>query len=67
MSTNKITEININTINTKKLDRLEMGEAWMWCIDCNCKLYSFDGNQDATTKCPHPNKCKDLNDSFKNR
>ena len=33
------------------------GEAWMYCKDCNAKLYSFDGNNDTSTRCPHPEKC----------
>lgn len=39
--------------------RLELGEAWMWCSDCMSKLYSFDGNEDSSRKCPHPKKCED--------
>lgn len=41
------------------MTRLEWGEAWMMCRDCNAKLYSFDGNQDQSIPCPHPQKCRD--------
>lgn len=33
--------------------RLQMGEAYMFCEDCGAKLYSFDGHQDASRKCPY--------------
>lgn len=33
--------------------RLAMGEAWMMCSDCGAKLYSFDGQTDASRKCPY--------------
>jgi hypothetical protein len=33
--------------------RLCLGEAWMWCVDCGAKLYSFDGNEDGSRKCPY--------------
>lgn len=32
--------------------RLQMGEAYMMCENCGAKLYSFDGYQDASRKCP---------------
>lgn len=35
--------------------RLESGEAWMRCVDCGARLYSFDGPEDASRKCPY--KC----------
>jgi hypothetical protein len=31
--------------------RLSLGEAWMYCEDCGAKLYSFDGDKDASQKC----------------
>ncbi len=46
------------------LTRLDLGEAWMWCIDCNAKLYSFDGHKDATTKCPTKQDCEDERNSY---
>lgn len=33
--------------------RLMNGEAWMMCSDCGAKLYSFDGAQDGSKKCPY--------------
>jgi hypothetical protein len=33
--------------------RLAMGEAYMFCEDCGAKLYSFDGNMDASKRCPY--------------
>ena len=33
--------------------RLLMGEAWMMCRDCNGKLFSFDGEEDASRSCPY--------------
>ena len=44
--------------------RLKLGEAWMWCTDCNAKLYSFDGHRDATTKCPTPQECKEMDSKY---
>lgn len=49
----------IQNNNMENLTRQQTGEAWMWCIDCNAKLYSFDGDKDKSTKCPNPKKCKD--------
>ena len=46
------------------LTRLDLDEAWMWCIDCNAKLYSFDGHRDATTKCPRKQDCEDEMNSY---
>lgn len=47
-------------IRSNKLTRLDYGEAWMWCIDCNCRLYSFDGSEDRGIKCPTKEDCEDL-------
>lgn len=34
--------------------RLEWGEAWMICMSCNSKLYSFDGTEDKfIERCPY--------------
>ena len=34
--------------------RLRYGEAYMFCEDCGVKLYSFDGNKDASRNaCPY--------------
>jgi len=41
----------------EKPTRLDLGEAWMWCKDCMAKLYSFDGYEDKSRPCPHPDKC----------
>lgn len=46
--------------------RLSLGEAWMYCSDCNAKLYSFDGVKDTCRKCPHPKECED-EDSWRMR
>lgn len=47
----------------KRVSRLEMGEAWMFCGDCYARLYSFDGYEDRTTTCPYKKdaqgKCTD--------
>jgi len=55
-------------VNHKWVDnhnsRLDLGEAWMWCVDCNAKLYSFDGYKDATTKCPTKQECEDERNSY---
>lgn len=44
----------INTMKTKaeleaekRPSRLQLGEAYMMCQDCGCRLYSFDGNEDV--------------------
>lgn len=37
----------------KKAQRLYLGEAWMLCNQCGGKLYSFDGNSDASHDCPY--------------
>lgn len=42
----------------KEMTRLDLGEAWAWCKDCNAKLYSFDGNRDVTLSCPTREECK---------
>lgn len=47
----------ISTRLKTRCTRLEMGEAWMMCIDCNAKLFSFDGYEDKTTICPTPKEC----------
>ena len=39
--------------------RLSLGEAWMYCSDCNARLYSFDGYRDTARKCPHLKECED--------
>lgn len=51
--------LNISDVSGSGFTRLELGEAWMWCSDCMSKLYSFDGNEDSSRKCPHPQKCAD--------
>lgn len=33
-------------------DRLRNGEAYMMCNECVSKLYSFDGDKDASRSCP---------------
>jgi hypothetical protein len=33
--------------------RLAMGEAWMHCNECGGKLWSFDGDEDASRGCPY--------------
>ena len=38
--------------------RLRLGEAHMFCADCMCKLYSFDGHMDMVTSCPTPIECE---------
>ena len=43
------------------IDRLKNGEAWVWCNDCNSKLYSTDGDKDIVVNCPHKSKCKEEN------
>ena len=40
-------------------NRLQGGEAWMYCSDCMCKLYSFDGNMDQSGPCPTKQKCEE--------
>lgn len=37
---------------TRTEARLASGEAWVFCLDCNSKLSSFDGVADRTTRCP---------------
>jgi hypothetical protein len=47
--------------NSYNESRLAMGEAHMMCNDCGAKLYSFDGNKDASRSCPYiesNGKCK---------
>jgi len=39
--------------------RLRMGEAYMMCRDCGARLYSFDGEQDASCPCPNPKRCRE--------
>lgn len=46
-------------------DRLIDNEAWVWCTDCNCKIYSTDGNKDILVKCPTKTKCKEENERYK--
>lgn len=36
--------------------RNSLGEAYMWCEDCGARLYSFDGNKDASRRCPYINR-----------
>ena len=52
-------QLNIGAVSGSGFNRLELGEAWMWCSDCMSKLYSFDGTEDDARKCPHPSKCAD--------
>lgn len=33
--------------------RLSLGEAYMMCNQCGAKLYSFDGDTDASRNCPY--------------
>ena len=49
----------INKEDNLPSDRLSYGEAWMWCSECMAKLYSFDGNEDQSRKCPHKEKCEE--------
>jgi len=44
--------MNTNPDN-KKLNRLEVGNAWMWCNECGAKLYEFDGDDDKDKACPY--------------
>ena len=37
--------------------RLQVGEAYMMCNDCGAKLYSFDGDFDASISCPYRKHC----------
>jgi hypothetical protein len=53
----------INQDNTR-LTRHELGEAWMWCFDCNAKLYSFDGDKDKGITCPTKQQCKEDNQKY---
>lgn len=39
--------------------RLAVGNAHMLCEDCGGKLYDFDGFEDQSRPCPHPEKCRD--------
>lgn len=50
-------QLNKCAISGSGFTRLDLGEAWMWCSDCMNKLYSFDGSEDSSRKCPHPQKC----------
>ena len=43
----------------KPITRHTLGEAYMYCSDCNAKLYSFDGQEDLLRKCPNRQKCLD--------
>ncbi len=43
----------------KKLTRLQLGHAWMFCSDCMARLYSFDGYEDQCRECPTKQKCED--------
>ncbi len=54
----KIVDIKGNITEEKKPSRLDWGEAWMWCAECNCKLHSFDGYEDKWRRCPHPEQCE---------
>lgn len=46
--------------------RLASGEAYMRCEDCGAKLYSFDGYEDASRKCPYmkEGKCEPTIDRY---
>lgn len=37
----------------KKITRLDLGNAWMWCNECGAKLYEFDGDSDRDKPCPY--------------
>lgn len=62
---NKQQKLQLN-ISGNGFTRLKLGEAWMWCSDCMSKLYSFDGSEDSSRKCPHPPKCEDDRNRTKN-
>jgi uncharacterized C2H2 Zn-finger protein len=39
-------------------ERERDGEAWVWCTDCQCKLYSIDSfDGDEMVKCPTKKEC----------
>ena len=42
-----------NVYPTPEEIRRAIGEAWMMCDECGAKLYSFDGNLDASRSCPY--------------